>query len=87
MDQQGRAHQVAREPRDDLHGIVLLGDLDEPGIGTAWPSELGLTCFQPEHKDLGLNRPRNAPGRVGSSVRTQIGFAMASTCSRVAFML
>src|ERR1700730_9284865 len=63
MHEQGRTHQVARESGDELHGIVLLGDFDEPRIGPAWPCELRPTRPQPEHKDLCLYRSLDRPGR------------------------
>src|SRR5258708_3048727 len=87
VDQDRLAHQVARKPADDLDRVVLCVELDVPRIRAAWTRQLRASGLHAQDEDLHLDRPLDHPGLDGRRVAAQTGWALASTCSRVTFML
>jgi hypothetical protein len=88
MHEQRPPHQVGRQPRYYLDGIVAGANLDVPGVRTARAGQLGDAVLYPEYEDLGLDWPGDVKtGDPTTSLLLQSGLAIAATPARVTFML
>ena len=56
MDEERLAQDIPDDPRDGLHRVIRLAELDQPRGGAARSGQLELVAVEPDHEELRLYR-------------------------------